>query len=200
MLRQQIRKREGRPNYCLADYIAPIETGLKDYFGGFVVTAGGNIDKKVAEFEADQDDYNAILLKAIADRFAEAFAERMHERVRREFWGYGKDEHLSNEDIIKERYDGIRPAPGYPACPDHSGKPQLFDLLSADKHAGVVLTESFAMLPAASVSGYYFSHPDSHYFGIGKINKDQVENYARRRVATIQEAQKWLRPSLGYDE
>ena len=199
MLRQQIRKREGRPNYCLADYIAPKGTGLKDYFGGFVVTAVGNIDEKVAEFEADNDDYNAILLKAIADRFAEAFAERLHERVRREFWGYGKDEKLSSEDIIKERYDGIRPAPGYPACPDHSSKPQLFDLLSANKHAGVILTESFAMLPAASVSGYYFSHPESHYFGIGKINKDQVENYARRRVSTIEQAETWLRPSLGYD-
>ena len=199
MLRQQIRKREGRPNYCLADYIAPIETGIKDYFGGFVLTAGGNIEQKVTEFEANHDDYNAILLKAIADRFAEAFAERIHERVRREFWGYGVTEKLSNEDIIKERYDGIRPAPGYPACPDHSGKPQLFDLLSAEKRAGVILTENFAMLPAASVSGYYFSHPESHYFGIGKINKDQVENYASRRDATIEQAEKWLQPSLGYD-
>jgi 5-methyltetrahydrofolate--homocysteine methyltransferase len=164
-----------------------------------VLTAGGNIEQKVTEFEANHDDYNAILLKAIADRFAEAFAERIHERVRREFWGYGVTEKLSNEDIIKERYDGIRPAPGYPACPDHSGKPQLFDLLSAEKRAGVILTENFAMLPAASVSGYYFSHPESHYFGIGKINKDQVENYASRRDATIEQAEKWLQPSLGYD-
>lgn len=198
LLRQQVRKREGRPNYSLADFVAPKETGLKDYLGGFVVTAGGGVDEKAKEFEAMGDDYNAILLKALADRFAEAFAERMHERVRKEFWGYAADEKLSNEEIIRERYQGIRPAPGYPACPDHSEKRTLFRILEAEKHTGVSLTENFAMWPAASVSGFYFSHPKAHFFGIGKLAKDQVEDYAKKRGLSIEQAEKNLKPNLGY--
>lgn len=198
LLRQQIRKREGRPNYSLADFVAPKKTGLKDYLGGFVVTAGGGVDKKAKEFEARGDDYNAILLKALADRFAEAFAERMHERVRKEFWGYAKGENLSNEEMIRERYQGIRPAPGYPACPDHSEKRTLFRILEAEKNTGVSLTENFAMWPAASVSGFYFSHPKAHFFGIGKLAKDQVEDYAKKRGLSIEQAEKNLRPNLGY--
>ncbi|MEE8295830.1 MAG: vitamin B12 dependent-methionine synthase activation domain-containing protein, partial [Sphingomonadales bacterium] len=198
LLRQQVRKREGRPNYSLADFVAPKKAGLKDYLGGFVVTAGGGVDEKAKEFEASGDDYNAILLKALADRFAEAFAERMHERVRKEFWGYASDEKLSNEEIIRERYQGIRPAPGYPACPDHSEKRTLFRILEAEKNSGVTLTENFAMWPAASVSGFYFSHPKAHFFGIGKLAKDQVEDYAKKRGLSIEEAEKNLKPNLGY--
>ncbi len=198
LLRQQVRKREGRPNYSLADFIAPVDSGPKDYLGGFVVTAGGGVDERAKAFEAKGDDYSAILLKALADRFAEAFAERMHERVRREFWGYATEEKLTNEEIIRERYRGIRPAPGYPACPDHSEKRTLFRILDAEKHTGVKLTENFAMWPAASVSGFYFSHPEAHYFGIGKLAKDQVEDYAEKRGFNLTEAEKYLRPNLGY--
>ena len=197
-LRQQMRKDEGRPNRCLADFIAPKDSGLADYIGGFAVTTGIGTEEKAARFEADHDDYNSILLKALADRLAEAFAERLHERVRKEFWAYAEGENLDTEDLVKERYQGIRPAPGYPACPDHTAKKDLFGLLEAEKNAGIALTESFAMTPAASVSGYYFSHPQARYFGVGRIGKDQVEDYAERRGIALEEAEKWLAPNLIY--
>ena len=197
-LRQQMQKDEGRPNRCLADFIAPEDSKLADYIGGFAVTAGIGADEKAARFEADHDDYNAILLKALADRLAEAFAERLHERVRREFWAYAEGENLDSEDLVKELYQGIRPAPGYPACPDHTAKMDLFGLLEAQKNAGISLTESFAMTPAASVSGYYFSHPEARYFGVGRIGKDQVKDYAKRRGIALEEAEKWLAPNLVY--
>jgi 5-methyltetrahydrofolate--homocysteine methyltransferase len=197
-VRQQMKKTSKRANFCLADFIAPKDSGVADYIGGFAVTAGLNIEHKLKDFAANYDDYSDILLKALADRLAEAFAERMHERVRKEFWGYEPEQVLSNEEIIKEKYLGIRPAPGYPACPDHSPKPQLFDLLSASEKASIDLTESFAMMPASSVSGYYFSHPSSQYFGIGKIGKDQVQDYAKRRGVSLEQAEKWLAPNLNY--
>jgi len=197
-LRQQMQKDEGRPNRCLADFIAPEDSKLADYIGGFAVTAGIGADEKAARFEADHDDYNAILLKALADRLAEAFTERLHERVRREFWAYAEGENLDSEDLVKELYQGIRPAPGYPACPDHTAKMDLFGLLEAEKNAGISLTESFAMTPAASVSGYYFSHPEARYFGVGRIGKDQVKDYAERRGIALEEAEKWLAPNLVY--
>ncbi len=198
-LRQQIAKSGGRENFCLADFVAPKESGVADYLGAFVVTAGLGIEKKLAEFEAAQDDYSEILLKALADRLAEAFAERMHERVRKEFWGYAPGEALDGAALIHEDYAGIRPAPGYPACPDHSEKPALFDFLEAERRTGVTLTESFAMLPASSVSGYYFSHADARYFGIGKVGRDQVADYARRRGVPLAQAETWLAPNLGYE-
>ncbi|MFQ5346839.1 MAG: methionine synthase [Rhodothalassiaceae bacterium] len=198
-LRQQIRKREGRPNFCLADFVAPAESGIADYLGAFAVTAGIGIEERVAAFEAAHDDYSAILLKALADRLAEAFAERLHERVRREFWGYAPDEALSNEELVRERYRGIRPAPGYPACPDHSEKPALFGLLDAEARAGIRLTEHFAMLPTAAVSGFYFAHPGAHYFGVGRIGRDPVAAYAKRRGVSVGEVEKWLAPNLAYD-
>lgn len=194
-LRQQVQKREGRSNDCLADFVAP-QGGPADYMGGFVVTAGHGIDEHVERYKAASDDYNEILLKALADRLAEAFAERMHERVRTEFWGFAADETLSNEDLIKERYQGIRPAPGYPACPDHSEKVELFRLLDASEATGVTLTNSYAMLPTAAVSGFYFAHPDARYFGVGKIDKDQLQDYADRRGVDIDTATRWLRPNL----
>ncbi len=197
-VRQQMTKTSGRANFCLSDFIAPKETGIKDYIGGFAVTAGLEIENKLKEFAKSHDDYSDILLKALADRLAEAFAERLHERVRKELWGYAADEDLTNEDLIKENYSGIRPAPGYPACPDHSIKPQLFDLLDATPRTSIELTENFAMMPAASVSGYYFSHPSSQYFGIGKIGKDQVQDYARRRGVSVELAEKWLASNLNY--
>jgi 5-methyltetrahydrofolate--homocysteine methyltransferase len=198
-LRQQMNKREGRFNYCLADFIAPKESGVADYIGGFAVTSGLGIEEHLSAFRRNHDDYNDILLKAIADRFAEAFAERMHERVRKEFWGYAPVEELSNEELIKERYQGIRPAPGYPACPDHSEKRALFDLLEAERNASITLTESYAMLPAAAVSGFYFSHPESRYFGIGKLARDQVEDYARRKGLSVEQTERLLAPNLAYD-
>jgi 5-methyltetrahydrofolate--homocysteine methyltransferase len=167
--------------------------------GAFAVTTGGGIEKWLEKFKADHDDYSSIMLKALADRLVEAFAELMHERVRKEWWGYASDEHLSNEELIKEAYSGIRPAPGYPACPEHTEKYKLFDLLDATANTGITLTESLAMYPAASVSGWYFANPASKYFGIGKIEKDQVEDYARRKGWTVEEAEKWLRPNLEYD-
>ncbi|HVS27250.1 MAG TPA: methionine synthase [Burkholderiales bacterium] len=197
-LRQQNVKPQGNPNQCLADFIAPKETGVKDYIGVFAVTTGIGIDTRVKAFEEKHDDYNAIMLKALADRLAEAFAEHMHLRVRREFWGYAPDENLDSEALIAEKYRGIRPAPGYPACPDHTEKPALFDLLKAPE-VGIMLTESFAMLPAAAVSGFYFSHPESGYFAVGKIGKDQAEDYARRKGMSLTEAEKWLAPVLAYD-
>ena len=197
-LRQQMAKGSKRANLCLADFVAPKESGVADYIGAFAVTAGLGIEAKLAEFKKDLDDYADILLKALADRLAEAFAERLHERVRRELWAYAGDEELDNEALVKERYQGIRPAPGYPACPDHTEKATLFKLLEAEDNAAIELTESFAMMPAASVSGFCFSHPDSRYFGIGRIGKDQAQDYARRKGLPLAEAEKWLAPSLGY--
>jgi 5-methyltetrahydrofolate--homocysteine methyltransferase len=197
-LRQQTKKPDDIPNYCLADYVAPKESGVADYIGGFAVTAGIGIDARVAAFEKDNDDYSAIMLKALADRLAEAFAELLHARVRREFWGYATDETLDNDALIAEKYRGIRPAPGYPACPEHTEKGPLFELLQAPINAGITITESFAMLPTAAVSGFYFSHPESKYFAIGKINKDQVEDYAKRKGMTGDEAERWLAPVLNY--
>ncbi len=194
-LRQQVQKREGRANDCLADFVAPVGT-KPDWFGGFAVTTGHGIEEHLARFKAAHDDYNDILLKALADRLAEAFAERMHERVRKEFWGYAADENLTNEELIKERYQGIRPAPGYPACPDHSEKPELFRLLEAESEAGIKLTESFAMMPTAAVSGYYFAHPEAHYFGVGKVGEDQVADYAERRSVDTDQIKRWIRPNL----
>ena len=198
-LRQQMIKPPGRPNLALADFVAPREVGVPDYIGAFAVTAGGGIDALVGGFEAAHDDYNAILTKALADRLAEAFAELLHQRVRREFWGYAPNEALDSQALIKERYQGIRPAPGYPACPDHAEKRVLFDLLRAEESAGITLTENFAMLPAASVSGYYFWHPQSQYFGVGKIQRDQVEDYACRKGMHLRAAERWLSPNLDYE-
>ncbi len=197
-LRQQTNKPDGKPNFCLADYIAPIDSGKQDYIGGFVVTTGLGVDALVAEFEAAQDDYNAIMVKALADRLAEAFAEKLHQLVRTAYWGYASTESLSNEDLIKEHYTGIRPAPGYPACPDHTEKATLFALLDASKTIGVTLTEHFAMAPAASVSGFYYSHPESKYFGLGKIDQSQVKCYARRKGMSVSSVEGWLAPNLLY--
>ncbi|MCF2517909.1 methionine synthase [Dyadobacter sp. CY351] len=196
-LRQQSQKASNLANYCLSDFIAPLETGKTDYIGGFAVTAGIGIEALLDKYEKDHDDYNSIMVKALADRLVEALAELMHERVRKEIWGYAKNETFSNEDLIKESYMGIRPAPGYPACPDHTEKRMLFDLLEAEQ-LGITLTESYAMYPASSVSGWYFSHPDSRYFPVGKIFKDQVEDYARRKDMPLEEIEKWLSPVLGY--
>jgi 5-methyltetrahydrofolate--homocysteine methyltransferase len=197
-LRQQTKKPSDIPNYCLADYIAPKESRVKDYIGAFAVTTGIGIDDRVAEFEKKHDDYNAILLKALADRLAEAFAELLHARVRREFWAYAAYEALDNDALIAEKYRGIRPAPGYPACPEHTEKGPLFELLQAPLNSGITLTESFAMLPTAAVSGFYFSHPQAQYFATGKIDKQQVTDYARRKGWTVEEAERWLAPVLSY--
>jgi 5-methyltetrahydrofolate--homocysteine methyltransferase len=199
-LRQQIDK-SGRktPNYCIADFVAPIETGLADYIGAFAVTAGDGEEEFAQSFDDANDNYSSIMSKALADRFAEAFAEELHARVRREFWAYAPDEKLSLDDLLTEKYQGIRPAPGYPAQPDHTEKQTIFDLLDAPANAGMALTESFAMSPPASVSGLYVSHPQSLYFGVGQIAKDQVEDYARRKGMSLAEAEKWLSPILGYD-
>ncbi len=198
-LRQQSKKAQGNPNYCLADFVAPKSSGVADYIGGFAVTTGLGIEPHLARYEAEHDDYNAILLKALADRLAEAFAERMHQRVRTEFWGYANEEQLDNEQLIGERYQGIRPAPGYPACPDHTEKAALFQLLGATAATEIELTDSFAMSPAAAVSGYYFAHPDARYFVLGKIGQDQVADYAERKTLSSREVERWLAPNLGYD-
>jgi 5-methyltetrahydrofolate--homocysteine methyltransferase len=198
-LRQQLSKREGRHNLALADFVAPEESGKGDYIGGFVVTAGAREEKLAERFAKANDDYRSILVKALADRIAEAFAERMHERVRREFWAYAPDETLTDEDRIGEKYRGIRPAPGYPAQPDHTEKATLFRLLQAERRIGVKLTESFAMWPGSSVSGLYFAHPQAHYFGVGKIERDQVEDYARRKSMSADDVERWLAPILNYD-
>ena len=197
-LRQQVDKPAERPDFCLADFIAPADSGKQDWIGAFAVTAGIGIDEHVARFEADHDDYNAILLKALADRLAEALAERLHQRVRTEFWGYAKDEQLDNEALIAEKYSGIRPAPGYPACPEHSEKQTLFQLLDAEG-IGMSLTESFAMLPTAAVSGYYFSHPQSQYFVVGRVSREQVTDYARRKGVERAQVERWLASNLDYD-
>ena len=198
-LRQQNHKPTGQPNLCLADFIAPRDSGVADHIGVFAVTAGGEIEAKLAEFEAQHDDYSAIMLKALADRLAEALTERLHQRIRREFWGYASDETLSNAQLIAEAYRGIRPAPGYPACPDHTEKHGLFALLDAPSRVGMRLTESYAMLPAASVSGFYFSHPESRYFAVGKVGRDQVADYARRKGVSFSETERWLAPALAYE-
>ena len=197
-LRQQVEKAAGEPYYALSDFVAPKDTGIQDYFGGFAVTTGIGCDELVAQYESDHDDYNSIMVKALADRLAEAFAERMHELVRKEYWAYAKDESLSNEELIKEKYVGIRPAPGYPACPDHTEKETLFRILDAENTTGIKLTESFAMYPTAAVSGFYFAHPDSRYFGLGKISKDQVVDYAKRKNMDLEVVERWLSPNLGY--
>ncbi|MDE1460784.1 methionine synthase [Spartinivicinus poritis] len=198
-LRQQVDKIPGKPNMCLADYVAPADSGVTDYVGGFVVTAGIGAEELAKSYEEKHDDYNSIMVKILADRLAEAFAEHMHQRVREEFWGYSSAERFSNEELIKERYQGIRPAPGYPACPDHTEKATLFKLLDAEANIDVRLTEHYAMFPAAAVSGWYFSHPDSKYFAVGKIDQDQVASYAERKGMTISEVERWLAPNLSYD-
>ena len=200
-LRQQSDKRGQRASlpkesFCLADFVAPKESGVADHVGAFVVTSGLGVDEYAAALEAAHDDYGSIMVKALADRLAEALAERMHERVRKEFWGYGRDEDLDNESLIKEKYRGVRPAPGYPACPDHTEKATIWRLLDAERSIGARLTENFAMWPAATVSGFYFSHPNSHYFGVGRIGRDQVEDYARRKRMTVEEVERWLGPNL----
>ena len=198
-LRQQQEKPDDKANRSLSDYIAPKDSGLKDYIGAFAVTTGIGIDEHVKRFEQAHDDHSAIMIKSLADRLAEAFAELMHEKVRKQYWGYAADETLDSEALIHEKYRGIRPAPGYPACPDHTEKALLWRLLDAEKNAGISLTESFAMWPAASVSGFYYSHPESRYFALGKINHDQVESYAKRKSMSVAEMERWLAPNLGYD-
>ena len=198
-LRQQNKKAPGLPNFCLADFIAPESSGRQDYIGMFAVTAGGGIEKLIEKYKAIQDDYSDIMVKALADRLAEAFAECLHAKVRTTLWGYASGEKLSNEELINEKYHGIRPAPGYPACPDHTEKKNLFEILDAHKQAGIMLTESYAMYPASSVSGYYFANSESKYFGLGKIEKDQVEEYAKRKGMSLAEIERWLSPNLSYD-
>jgi 5-methyltetrahydrofolate--homocysteine methyltransferase len=198
-LRQQLVRRDGRTNAALADFVAPRGCGLADHIGAFAVTAGIGEAAVVERFKHANDDYSAIMAKALADRLAEALAERLHQRVRKEFWGYARDEALSNSELIAERYRGIRPAPGYPAQPDHTEKATLFALLQPEREIGVRLTESFAMWPGASVCGLYFSHPQSHYFGVGRIERDQIEDYAKRKGWTVEDAERWLAPILNYD-
>ncbi len=198
-LRQQLSKRDGRPNIALSDYIAPVESLRPDYIGGFVVTAGAREEKISDRFAKANDDYGSIMVKALADRIAEAFAERMHERVRKEFWAYAPDETLSGDDILTEAYRGIRPAPGYPSQPDHTEKATLFRLLEPERRIGVTLTESFAMWPGSSVSGLYLSHPEARYFGVAKIERDQVEDYALRKGMDVASMERWLAPILNYD-
>ena len=197
-LRQQSEKPQGQPNLALADYVAPRGSGRTDHLGAFAVTAGIGLDELCRRYDKEHDDYNSIMAKALADRLAEAFAEFLHKRVR-EAWGYGKDEQLTNEELIREKYRGIRPAPGYPACPDHTEKRLLFDLLQVEKNTGITLTESFAMLPAAAVSGFYFAHPEAKYFAVGKIGKDQVEDYACRKGMELPTVERWLSPNLNYE-
>jgi 5-methyltetrahydrofolate--homocysteine methyltransferase len=197
-LRQQQKKAPGLPNFCLADFIAPQESGIKDYIGLFAVTAGAGIEELLDEYKKKHDDYSEIMVKALADRLAEAFAECLHAQVRKLDWGYAADERLTNEELIKEKYTGIRPAPGYPACPDHTEKETLFSLLDVERRTGIRLTESYAMYPASSVSGYYFANPAAKYFGLGKIARDQAEDYAIRRGKKVEDIERWLAPNLGY--
>jgi 5-methyltetrahydrofolate--homocysteine methyltransferase len=198
-LRQQKGKSEGQAHECLADYVAPKSSGIRDYMGAFAVTAGIGIEEHIARFERAHDDYSSIMLKALADRLAEASAEHFHERVRRELWGYASQETLTNDQLIREEYRGIRPAPGYPACPDHTEKAKLWQMLDVERNAGIRLTESYAMYPTAAVSGWYIGHPDARYFTLGKIDRDQVEDYARRKGMSVEEMEKWLSPNLGYE-
>ena len=194
-LRQQIKKADGQPNLSLADFIAPAEKNYQDHIGAFAVTIEG-IEPHIKKFEAALDDYNKIILQALADRLAEAFAELLHKKTRQEYWGYATDEHLTNEQLIKEEYLGIRPAPGYPACPDHTEKYKLFELLGGKEATGIELTESLAMYPASSVSGWYFANPESKYFGVGKIEQDQLKDYANRKGMSLDDTTRWLRPIL----
>ena len=198
-LRKQGKQPSGKYNECLADFIAPKESGLTDYIGGFAATAGIGIDEKVAEFEKEHDDYKALMLKTLADRLAEALTEWLHERVRKELWGYASHENFNNEDLIQEKYQGIRPAMGYPSSPDHTEKDLLWDLLEAEQNTGIWLTESKAMVPTAAVSGLYFANPAARYFAVGKINRDQVEDYANRKGVSVVEIEKWLAPNLAYE-
>ena len=198
-LRQQSVKPTGQPNFALADFVAPESSGVRDYIGGFAVTTGIGVDELVYRYERDHDDYNSIMVKALADRLAEAFAEKMHAMVRQKYWGYAAGEALGGDALISERYRGIRPAPGYPACPDHTEKPLLWELLEVEERTGIQLTESYAMHPAAAVSGWYFSHPESRYFGVGKINRDQVADYATRKSMDIQQVERLLGANLAYD-
>jgi len=204
-LRQQTIKPDGKPNFSLADFVAPKDSGLTDYVGGFICTAGIGAEELAKTYQEAGDDYSSIMVKALADRLAEACAEWLHERVRKEHWGYASDEQLSNEDLIREQYKGIRPAPGYPACPDHTEKGTLFKLLDPEAEfnragrGGVFLTEHYAMFPTAAVSGWYFAHPEAQYFAVGKIDKDQVESYSRRKGQDLELSERWLMPNLGYD-
>jgi len=198
-LRQQTEKVAGKAHMCLTDFIAPKSSGKADYYGAFAVTAGIGVDELVAVYDADHDDYHSIMVKALADRLAEAFAEYLHAVVRKETWGYAADETLDNEALIREKYQGIRPAPGYPACPDHTEKGLLWKLLDVENRVGITITESYAMLPTAAVSGWYFSHPESQYFGVAKISEDQVDSYAKRTGMEMQIAERWLAPNLGYE-
>ena len=198
-LRQQLARRDGKPNIALADFVAPVDLGLDDYLGAFVVTAGAEEEKISARYARANDDYGSIMVKALADRIAEAFAERMHERVRKEFWGYASNENILPQELLAENYAGIRPAPGYPAQPDHTEKATLFELLDVTKRTGVALTDSFAMTPAATVSGLYLAHPEAHYFGVAKIERDQVEDYARRKGMEVAAVERWLAPILNYE-
>jgi 5-methyltetrahydrofolate--homocysteine methyltransferase len=197
-LRQQTEKPGGKPNLSLADFVAPADSGVVDYVGGFCVTTGLGAEQRARQFEEEHDDYSAIMLKALADRLAESFAEHLHRLVRTELWGYAPDESYSNEELIREHYRGIRPAPGYPACPDHSEKATLFRLLNASETCQVTLSDTYAMSPAASVSGFYFAHPDARYFAVGKIGRDQVENLAARKGETVETVERWMRPNLDY--
>ena len=197
-LRQQGQHRDGVSNKCLSDFIAPKETGIEDHVGAFSVTAGLGLEEHLKAFKDDLDDYSAIMLEALADRLAEAFAERLHEKVRRELWGYAPDEHLDMDELIREKYRGIRPAPGYPACPEHTEKETLMALLGGEERTGITLTESMAMWPGASVSGWYLAHPDSQYFVVGRLGRDQVESYAARKGWDLRTAERWLGPNLGY--
>ncbi len=195
-LRQQLKKYGEKPNFALADFVAPKETNIQDYVGCFCVTTGFGTQELASEFEKDHDDYNSIMIKALADRLAEAFAEYLHKEVRTDHWGYASAENLSNEALIKEEYKGIRPAPGYPACPDHLEKLTIWEILNVEEKIGVKLTESLAMWPAASVSGYYFANPEARYFGLGKIKQDQVKDYAERKGIPLKKAEKWLNPNI----
>jgi 5-methyltetrahydrofolate--homocysteine methyltransferase len=195
-LRQQTKKRAGVPNIALADFVAPKASGIQDYIGCFCVSTGFGTQELAAEFEKNHDDYNSIMIKALADRFAEAFAEYLHKEVRTKHWGYAVDENLDNDELIKEKYRGIRPAPGYPACPDHLEKLTIWEMMQVEERIGVKLTDSLAMWPAASVSGYYFAHPEAKYFGLGKIKQDQVQDFAERKHITLEKAQKWLAPNI----
>ena len=198
-IRQQVAKTQIPIMTSLADFVAPKGENIDDYIGGFVVTAGIGAEALASSYEAQGDDYSAIMVKALADRLAEAFAEYLHEKVRKDYWGYDREEALSNEALIQERYRGIRPAPGYPACPDHSEKKTLFSLLNAEQKIGVTLTEHYAMFPTAAVSGWYFSHPNSKYFNVGKIGLDQVESLAKRKGVSVEEVERWLQPNLDYE-
>jgi 5-methyltetrahydrofolate--homocysteine methyltransferase len=198
-LRQQTEGRDGSPRKSLADFVAPRDTGLRDYVGAFAVTAGLGAAERITDFKKANDDYNGILLESLSDRLAEAFAERLHERVRKEFWAYAPDEALDGDGLLAERYAGIRPAPGYPACPEHTEKRTIWELLDVEANTGIELTEHMAMWPGAAVSGWYFSHPQSRYFNLGRIGRDQVEDYARRKGWTLAQAERWLSPNLGYE-